>query len=207
MAYQANKPLPPDRLAISVTDIELNFDSLNTFLTANHVGFNVGDQGKHTKVVFPDLLAPVGFAVGEVGLYNAVSPYTTVNELFFRREAPSVGIPITASRKAPFGWSYLPSGLLLKWGTIFDFDPEAQAGDQYVVFPVAALIPPFTTLYNVSISSFNLGNTDTNSFTRLGSVNAVTFPYVSPLGFHVFNSSRTGMAAAVSGFSYLAIGE
>lgn len=70
MPYQPNKPLPPDDLDISVTDIQQNFLIANTVMDIDHYPFDnlTANKGFHKTVTTPD--------------QGAVPAVTTASKLF-----------------------------------------------------------------------------------------------------------------------------
>ena len=208
MAYQNNIPQATDRLKDSQSDIQDNFAEIETLVTVNHVDFGNPDQGKHKWVTFPVQGGAPSFATGEDGLYNL--PYNNVgsggpqllNELFVHKQVAggaSVDIPFTASilsqDAAPLsganGWSYLPSGILLRWANVTGTGPDTVTMD-------TATFPGFNTLYNVIITPVPTGP----SFDL-----AVSFVSIaSPNSFNVFVSKRTSTSATTGSFNFLAVG-
>jgi hypothetical protein len=189
MAYQPNIPLATDQLSQSQSDIQGNFQAIKALVDVNHVDFANGvDFGKHNFVTFPvQSVAPV-FAATEEGLYNKVPaapfPLTAVNELFINKRsgAGSVQIPMTASilstSSSPgfgsSGWTYLPSGILIKWGKF----NTARNTLRTVTYNVAANIPVFTQVFAVQANqTFNAGPSlgDLNTTICVGNVTATTF--------------------------------
>lgn len=124
MAYNNNIPQPGDQISQSQGQILGNFQSLYTWANVNHVSFDIADAGKHKYVQFPVQSVAPAFTLGEIDLWNQAYATTGKNELFIRKEnqAADVSIPMTASilgsNPAPgvTGWTFLPSGILLKWG-------------------------------------------------------------------------------------------
>lgn len=147
MAYQPNIPQPTDQISQSQQDLLDNFTAISTLINVNHVDFNGPDQGKHKFLTFPvQAMAPV-FAAGEIGMYNFLYTVTGVDELFITNQA-GVTSPITAKEGNQTGWTFLPSGLLIKWGVV-----NAAAGVSNHIFPVGANIPAFTNVpYNWSFT-------------------------------------------------------
>jgi len=204
MAYQSNIPQATDLLAVSQGDILNNFSAISTYLNVNHVDFNGADQGKHKWVTFPvqSMNPPVVFNAGEIGVYSFLSPVTGVNELYINKtnQVTVVQNTITASvlstTSAPAnnssGWSYLPSGIIIKWGN------GNANGNTAITFPVAANIPVFTEVFSVQLTTFVNSAVDTNTFVRLSAFTNV--------GFNCYGSSRTATGAAACSFQYLAIG-
>ena len=128
MAYQSNIPQPTDQLNISQVDLLDNFSAISTYLDVNHVPFGSSDAGKHAFITFPVQTIAPSFATGEEGLYNKVYATTTESELWVHKQyngVSTVDIPFTASTlssSAPVsgagGWTYLPSGIYITWGSI-----------------------------------------------------------------------------------------
>lgn len=150
MAYNQNIPQPTDLLSVSQGDLLNNFMALQTLIDINHVDFASGDQGKHKFVTFPVQGAAPVFLGGEVGLYNLLPgvpfPLTGQNELFINK-SNGTNIPITASAQASPGWTYLPSGLVVKWGTA-----TANPGSTLITFPANVNTPAFTNIFTMLIT-------------------------------------------------------
>ena len=130
MAYQQNIPQSTDLLSDSQSDIQGNFQAIQTLIDVNHYDFaDATNQGKHFMVSMPPQPSapPVPFAAGEVGLYSYINAITSQTELYINKtnQATVTQIPATASSlsltSAPLqgtaGWSYLPSGIYITWGS------------------------------------------------------------------------------------------
>lgn len=204
MAYNAQIPQATDQLSQSQADLLANFQALQTIIDINHVDFASGDQGKHKWVTFPVQGAAPVFAAGEVGMYNLLSTVTAIDELFLNKivsGGAAVQIPMTSSilstNAAPAvftaGWSYLPSGMIIKWAANI-----AANGLTVINFPVAANIPVFTTCMTVLVQIADGGAGDVNR--------AVILKAVNPGNFSVYGSNRTTTGAAAVTFTYFAIG-
>lgn len=129
MALNINVPQANQTLAITQPLILNNFNAINTAFAVDHVNFNDPGQGKHNKITFPvQAVVPV-FAAGDLGLFSFIGSNsfiaTTKNELnvYKANNGSYVNIPFTASILSDFtptngsaGWSYLPSGLIIRWG-------------------------------------------------------------------------------------------
>jgi len=194
-------PLATDRISDSQATIRTNFNSIETAWNINHVAINnAGDPGKHAKVDFINEATHPVVAAGQMLLYNFVDPITTVNELYVKKEGAlaTAGIPITSSLKATSGWTYLPSGILMKWGSAV----TPAAGHFTFTFPVAPGIPVFNNIYSIQLTTTYAGGIDTNKFVAL-----VT--WVAPwTTFTGYGCNRTTTAAAnLIPFTYLAIGD
>lgn len=209
MAYQANIPQPNNLLSQSQDDILNNFQAIQALIGINHVNFNDADQGKHKWITFPQQGATPpggsGFAPSELGMYNAVYALTAKNELFINKtnQATVVQVPSTAStlssNSAPaqnsFGWTLLPSGIVLKWGNFSGF-----SGLNTVTLTTSAADgPALTQILSVLLTPYNPAGGDVNFAVRLANI-------ISPTQFNIYISSRTTTGPAVGGFQYLVIG-
>lgn len=125
MPYNQNIPAATDTLNVSQVDIQGNFQELYVDFGRNHVNFDglvVADRGKHSFVTYPSLgnapaNEPAVIGATEMGMYNLVNATTGLNEIYIRRGAAATGYPLTAkSLAATRGFTYLPSGLVLKFG-------------------------------------------------------------------------------------------
>lgn len=181
MAYNNAIPQPTDKLRNSQPDLLGNFQAIKTLVDVNHVTFDVADQGKHKFVTFPVQSPAPTFLTGEEGLYNklfntGVNP-TNINELYVHVQPSASGtrpqeIPFTASilsRIAPNttetgnegvrGWTYLPSGLLIKWQHV----TSNAGGGLETVSSSFALSPNFNALMAVIPTiRIDQGNLDYN---------------------------------------------
>lgn len=205
MAYNGNIPQPTDQISQSQNQILDNFTAIQTVVAVNHVTFDdpSGNQGKHKWVSFPVQTGTPAFAAGEEGLYNLAynNGTTTKNETFVHKQTSSgtQDIPFTAgilsanSAAAALsdGWTYLPSGILLKWS-----GSANATGQQSINFPAGA--PAFTVCLTVIPQVISGTAGDVNKAIRLTGV--------GPLSFSVYASSRTTTGAALVAFTYLAIG-
>lgn len=151
MAYNQNIPGANDLLSQSQSEIQENFSQIKTVIDINHITFGDANQGKHLYLQLPEHAAPTT-AVNEGGLYANVGTTSTVTELFFRRENNGELIPMTerATGGAP-GWTYLPSGIMLQWGSANLIGADAAGTTVAFVrsFPAACLNVQLTIVTTV----------------------------------------------------------
>lgn len=192
MSYNADIPQANDDPSQSQGQILSNFQTLNTFLSVNHVPLNDGDQGKHKFIEFPEQSSDPATAPDEATLYakeyDVDGMGTLVSTLFFRNEnngtITTFGGP---SSLAIPGYAYLPGGILMQWNRV-----SASSGSN-VTFPIAFGNPAFYVNFAPT------GTSGTNRiFTRLsGNPSATAF---SPI---ILNTSGSGITETIY---YLAIG-
>jgi hypothetical protein len=207
MPYDPNSPMAAQLLSVSQPIIQGNFAIIQNSFDVNHIDFGAGaDNGKHKYAEFPvamtNPIPPVVFAAGEIALYGATNAVTAVNELYVNKtnQATVVQIPATASILSTnsnpgqnvTGWTYLPSGILLKWGQ------GSANGNTAFVFPVAANIPVFTNVMSMQLCTAYNNVADMDGFVRLSTY--------TNLGFTAFGSARTTVTTKAVTFQYLAIG-
>lgn len=190
-----NVPQSAQTLGQTQSLIQANFATIDTAFTVNHVQYNdgSGNQGKHAFVQFSVLGASPTPAAGDVSLYNFASTLTGVNELFLVKSDATTTIPMTATNKATPGWAYLPSGILVKWGTT---NPVHTSNPFAYTFPVASTIPVFNGVFSVLI-------TPIDAAVPFNGVLAIESGTVTTTGFSVvYQGTPTTTTAA----QYLAIG-
>ncbi len=170
MPYQNNIPKSTDQLSQSQSDILNNFATLDTWVNVDHGGLNAaaGLQGTHFKVSMPvQGAAPVFPTPGTTtGFFtiNSGALITNKSETYVHKQrqgvANGVDIPMTASilsnNAGPgsiAGWTYLPSGILLKWGTASGI---TAAGGNINVNTGGDLGPNFNAILNVQCTPANL---------------------------------------------------
>lgn len=147
-----NVPNPGQTLADSRPLINANFAVIDTSFLVDHVDYNVAGQGKHNKVTFPAQVGAPVFAGTDNGLYSLAynNGGNTKVEIFNHKQTlgGTADIPFTASvlsSTAPannqVGWTYLPSGILLRW------DEAACNGNTLITF--GGGWPGFTNLFTI----------------------------------------------------------
>ena len=151
MAWNPNIPNPTDILSQSQSDIKGNFQALDPLFSS----------GIQNLIDLPVQGAAPTFPAGDEGLYNLNNATTTKNELYVHRQtvdAPT-DIPMTASIMSNTavagcnsGWSYLPSGLLIKWGAI-----AANASIITINFQSISGGPMYTSVFRVMVTPFDSG--------------------------------------------------
>jgi len=162
MAYQQNIPQSTDLLSKSQGDILGNFQAIMTLVDVNHVDFASSDQGKHFVVTMPVQSAspPSGYTFinNETGMYCFLNPTTSANEVYLHTNMSGSAIiaevPLTASNQAAKGWCYLPSGLILKWGSATTAGSSAA-----VTLNGGGLGPNFTNVFQPFLTCFQGGGT------------------------------------------------
>lgn len=191
MAYNENIPQAPDNPSQSQGQILGNFQEISTAFNTNHGNFNAGDQGKHSFLQMPEQSSPPATLANEAGLFSRESSLTNMTELVFRRESNGDQIEFTGFLGANNGWTRLPSGILLKWGT------GSGSGSHTTNFPTGATIPVFAEVYVGSVTTSD-SSPAPNTF--------ATFRSLSTTGISVFGSRRTSTAATVTNYNYVVIG-
>lgn len=166
MAYNQNIPQPADQLKNSQPQLLANFQEINTLIDVNHVGFNLADSGKHKFLQMPRQGGAPTTAATDLGLFAFLGANSGVSELNLRRQADGAVIPFTEGLLATPGWTILPCGLVVKWGTIaLPAQLYQSSQSQAVVYPVAGNIRAFTqpALFTFFSDSFT-GNTRLSPF-------------------------------------------
>jgi hypothetical protein len=202
--YTPGIPNATDQLKNSQPTIQANFQSIGQVFDANHADFNSDTYGQHNLVQMPEQVSAPNppFADTDVAFYNLESDVTDISEIFVHLSTGSFieeDYPMTASILSTTdanwatgsGWSYLPSGLIMKWGTGTATSPVTKTS-----YPVAANIPVFTTAtLNVNITATS------NSGTYVASLYNLSGYTPSTTGFYATPSGAISVT-----FVYLAIG-
>ncbi len=166
MPYNNAIPQPTDTPASSQPQLLDNFAEIDTFVNVNHVGFNVGDQGKHKFVSMPEQNVSPATAASEVAVYGRLSLETFDTELFFRRPSSGDIIAMTDRSGTTSGCSMLPSGILLKWGRSM----VTGAGN----VNANAFGQAFVTLYSVMLSNVSV-TVASDTYVTGGTIIGTTF--------------------------------
>jgi hypothetical protein len=104
MAFNPNIPQPSDTLSQSQMDILANFQAIAPLF----------DQGIQPFVILPEQGSAPATAIDEIALYS--KDVSGTPQLFMRQQSNGAEFNFTSSSGGDNGWSYLPSGLLIKWG-------------------------------------------------------------------------------------------
>lgn len=161
MAYQANIPQPTDQLSKSQGDILGNFQALFPFI-----------QG----VIDIPASAADPATTGDNIIFAKLYSVTGNDEVYIQNEFAGINYPITASGNGNTGWTFLPSGILLKWGS----SSIGIAGGNIVV----SQGPTYVAAYIVLVSSQSFNNTvsvtsvTTVGFHAQGTINLTPFFYL-----------------------------
>lgn len=132
MAWQPSKPGPNDVLAQSQSDLQGNFTAINTMLNPTTGTITLPVQGAAQAA---------NANLNLVNIFNGSGNFATArNEIFFvatvgdaaPRNSP---FPITASNFMANGFTYLPSGIILQWGSAATPSGNANPAGPAINFP------------------------------------------------------------------------
>jgi hypothetical protein len=196
MAYTPNTPLATDSFSSTQGPINANFQGIKTLVEIDHEAFDTADQGKHKQVTLPESAASPTTLADELGLFSRLSTLSAQSELAFRREGNGDVIEFTSALEANDGWTRLPSGILLKWGT------GTGKGEVEITYPTAATIPIFAQVFSIQLTPLWAVTGDKDFAVRLLQTTAID-------KFKCYISKRTtvGALTAFNGnLRYLAIG-
>lgn len=193
MAYNQNIPSSVDTLQVDQPSMLANFQAIQALIGVNHINFNTANQGKHNVVQFPAPTTFSGTSSNEVALYSVVSTLSGNPELVFQHQSNATAYEFTSCGANTTGWARLPSGILLKWGTM------TVNGSAAIVFPVSAAIPVFTSAFIAyAVPWAPTAITDQNI--------AITVTNLSTTTLTVYASPRVTLGAATASLNYLVIG-
>jgi len=148
MAINTNVPLASQTLADTQNPIRQNFIDINNDFAVNHGEYNSANKGKHIFLTFPVQAASPAIVYPDIGLFSKLYATTGINELFFINSGNVVPeVPITASAYQANGFAYLPSGILMKWGTSGVNDNTTNN-----IPLTSGGTPNFTLIFNIQIT-------------------------------------------------------
>lgn len=167
--------------------IRNNFTYIDNGVSQDHIALNTTGAGKHNQVTLPVQTGAPTFAAGENGIYNRT---LTANEVYLHKqyyggthEIPMTNstISTTARSTGELAYTYLPSGIILQWGT------WNTATSYTVTLPIAfpnALLNVQLTPYFSGTGVTNAlilwvpGGTSTTQFTVGSTVNGTQTPAI-----------------------------
>ncbi len=123
MSFTPNIPQIGQSLGNSRPQILNNMAVLRSTIATNHYDVNDAKAGKHKYVEMPVLsVIPPGLAASEGTLY--VKSVSSRRELFYTNDTSGNEWQLTSLSNSNFatfgtdpGWTFLPGGLLMQWGT------------------------------------------------------------------------------------------
>lgn len=131
MTYTSNIPKTGESLGSTRTRINANFNTIDSMLALNHVAFNSLGEGKHKFLQMPDQSSAPNTIANELALYS--KSLSANSQLFMRSESAGSEYQITNVDDAYIakfgeltlvinqyytGWTFLPGGLIMNYGTI-----------------------------------------------------------------------------------------
>jgi hypothetical protein len=201
MAYNNTIPQPGDQPKDSQPQILTNFAAIKTLIDVNHVTFDAAGEGKHKFITLPVQAAAPALATDN-GIYNKNYATTAKNETYIHNQtlAGTSDIPMSASflsnTAVPIlgltGWTYLPSGVLIKWG-------YATGNGLATIDISVAGEPDFIQMLSVWLTPIAAGAGDVNTAVRFIDI-------LDEKHFTAYFSARTTLGAAAGEAVFLAIG-
>ncbi len=203
-------PQATDELSVSQGQILTNFTDANTIFGVNHTDF-LSNGGKHKFLQMPNQVTnTVTTLATEAGLYSAQGLTSAVTELFFVRQGFTAGAPGANPSNIAFtetvttgtigattlsGWTRLPSGLLLQWGSV----PITVAATGYAV---TFKMPFLSVCYGVWVQEIVTNNATHNTF-QVNQAGIIAAPPIT--GCTIYSKDGNGNAGTAQGI-YFALG-
>lgn len=189
-------PTAGQNLANTRDDIRNNFTYINDGFAINHVTLNSGgDKGKHTYLTMVRQGADPVIGANDISIYNKLDANTVRSELYLLRNG-GVAFPFTellAGSTGQFGsnhgWTYLPSGVLVKFGratavagvfsqNLNTFNVVAGEPSFAGVLLFALITPDGNTPFNYSVVECRLNGGTVAQLTVNTSLASGSFNYV-----------------------------
>ncbi len=171
MVYLPLKPASGDNLSVSQGDIQQNFQTANTVMSINHYPFDdvTANKGKHKFVDMPVGALPT-IGSGDGGLYTKA--VTAISQLFYTQDASGNEYQLSRVIPASFatfstnpGWTFLPGGLLMQYGSKL---ANTGSPNGSVTFPVAFTATPYSVQITVLENSNSRTLSHVNTLTNAG---------------------------------------
>lgn len=176
MSYDNNIPVSGQTLGGTRAQINQNFADIDTDFQINHVAFNDSGAGKHKFMQMPVQASVPTTASSEGGLY-VEDDLSGVAQLNFRGETNGSSYQLTlatngvdpniATIGAANGWSFIPGGLLIQWGS--GSAPSGTSGT--FSFPRAFSVTP----YSLQVSIVRSSGASANYGFAISTVNSTGF--------------------------------
>lgn len=148
MTYNAGIPNATDLISVSQGQIKTNFTQLNSQFGIDHVAFNTGSgngNGFHKQVTIPTPLVSNPTLSGTYGEFYTKSVSGTTQGFF--ANASTVTQLTGASSISGSGYTTLPGGVLMQWGS------GSYSNGNSVPFPVNFPTAVFALQVTINIAS------------------------------------------------------
>lgn len=145
-------PKTGQTLGFTKAKVNSNFDTIFKAFKINHYQFDVANAGKHNYIQIPVGSFPVGLSVGDANIYSKTISGTS--QLFVSPDASGLEFQLTTAVSgnnpqfgtnniagASGGWTFLPGGLLMNYGTI-----TMGANPTVVTYPHAFSSPAYSVV-------------------------------------------------------------
>ena len=143
MTYTRSTPNTGESLNFTRPIINTNFDQIFQQFAKNHGEFNSAESGKHTEIQMVQIAAPATL-INETAMYNKAGLYapnepcvfvrgqsngfeyqfTNPNEALSSLFGTFTAINGTTLANSNYGWTFLPGGLILNYGTRSGLDSQ-----------------------------------------------------------------------------------
>lgn len=172
LSYFNDVPQPNAEPSDSQPMMLTNFASIQTLIEVNHETFGVNDYGKHKFVTMPNQVASPDTGPNEGALWCAASS-PGIADLFFRRQDNEPAINIT--RTNGVNYTYLPSGILVKWGQGSTSNYAGVGVNAPVVFTGPAFTGVPIVLVTVVATANDIANANRTAVLANGSTTIAQF--------------------------------
>ena len=195
MAYNPAIPQPTDRISDSQAPILANFIALDAAILVDHVALNAVGQGKHKQITLPESAAAPVTGANEAVVYSREGAFSGQTELVFKREGNPA--TVTEMTSAGSGWTMLPSGVLIKFGS-----SSPATGLTTITYGVGPSLPVFKagSPFNVFVSPVESTAGDVNVAVRLVSYST------TDIVVYVSKRYNSGAAATPTKINFFALG-
>lgn len=170
MTYNPNIPQTTDIPSQSQGEMLTNFQQLNTVFDVDHVPFNDGtaaNRGKHDQSTYLELALDPTTAANEMAVYckdNAGS-----STLYLRQESNGAVIQMSGANPtvAASGSTFLPGGLVLKWGIL-----NSPVDNSLITFAGGAFPG---NVYSITLTPVRDATAERSMYVKTGSVSTSNF--------------------------------
>lgn len=181
MTYNPNIPLGTDFPSQSRSQFLTNFGQLNTLFGADHFPFNyatVALRGRHQFVTLEQQAAGPATSGTQVALYSKAAAGAT--NLFMRRATSGTEVQLSSNADpivATSGQTFLPGGLVMKWGQFTMSSHHTFVSYPVTGFPtntLAVVVSPFLN----NVSAYYVSTWSSGSFLIVGTTGDA-FTYIA----------------------------
>lgn len=182
--FIGNIPAAGNNPSVDQPNMQTNTNSVELIVEVDLYGFNDANGGTHQQVTFP-LASPTPAPTGTIGILYSALDSNGASQLWFKNKSTNIqltnksGSSPTGNASSPgnSGYTFLPGGMIIQWGTVLASTAGAPAS-----FPISFPAQVFSIAGNIQAAgpqAFTIKSVNTSGATFQSSAGSQTMNYIA----------------------------